>query len=162
MRRCFRHPTFSHFRKTPTCDRRTGGYKATACTALAQRRAVKKLRTNLRANKWQALIHRELSCMLCFGCDLYADAGCFSRTALAQSNSNHIHRTCLQRLWRSHSPHYRLCYSAPQCSHCKRCTSYVRLSVRLSVCHTPVLCQNDCTLARCSLHCRIAKMCLVF
>jgi len=28
-------------------------------------------------------------------------------------------------------------YSAPQCSHCKRCTSYgnsVRLSVRLSVC----------------------------
>jgi len=37
-------------------------------------------------------------------------------------------------------------------SHCKRCTSYnnsvrpsVDLSVRLSVCHTPVLCQNDCT-----------------
>jgi len=45
-----------------------------------------------------------------------------------------------------------LFYSAPQCSHCKRCTSYgnsVRLSVRpsvcLSVCHTPVLYQNDCT-----------------
>ena len=43
-------------------------------------------------------------------------------------------------------------YSAPQCSHCKRCTSYgnsvrlsVRLSVRPSVCHTPVLCQNDGT-----------------
>jgi len=35
-------------------------------------------------------------------------------------------------------------YSAPQCSHCKRCTSYGN-SVRLSVCHTPVLCQNDCT-----------------
>jgi len=36
-------------------------------------------------------------------------------------------------------------YSAPQCSHCKRCTSYgnsVRPSVCLSVCHTPVLCQN--------------------
>jgi len=32
--------------------------------------------------------------------------------------------------------------------HCKRCISYgnsVRLSVRLSVCHTPVLCQNDGT-----------------
>jgi len=38
-------------------------------------------------------------------------------------------------------------YSAPQCSHCKRCTTYtnsVCLSVCLSVCHTPVLCQNDC------------------
>jgi len=39
-----------------------------------------------------------------------------------------------------------------QCSHCKRCISYgnsVRLSVcssvRPSVCHTPVLCQNDGT-----------------
>jgi len=30
-----------------------------------------------------------------------------------------------------------------QCSHCKRCTSYGN-SVRPSVCHTPVLCQNDC------------------
>ena len=43
-------------------------------------------------------------------------------------------------------------------SHCKRCTSYsnsvrlctsynnsVRLSVCPSACHTPVLCQNDCT-----------------
>jgi len=43
-------------------------------------------------------------------------------------------------------------YSAPQCSHCKRCTSYsisarlsVRLSDRPSVCHTPVLCQNEGT-----------------
>ena len=35
-----------------------------------------------------------------------------------------------------------------QCSHCKCCISYgnsVRLSVRLSVRHTPVLCQNDGT-----------------
>jgi len=39
-------------------------------------------------------------------------------------------------------------YSAPQCSHSKRCTSYsnsVCLSVCPSVCHTPVLCQNDGT-----------------
>jgi len=39
-------------------------------------------------------------------------------------------------------------YSAPQCSHFKRCTSYsnsVCLSVRPSVRHTPVLCQNDGT-----------------
>ena len=43
-------------------------------------------------------------------------------------------------------------YSSPQCSHCKRCTSYgnsvclfVCPSVRLSVCHTPLLCQNDGT-----------------
>jgi len=43
-------------------------------------------------------------------------------------------------------------YSTRQCSHCKHCTSYsnsVRLSVCLficlSVCHTPVFCQNDCT-----------------
>ena len=39
-------------------------------------------------------------------------------------------------------------YSSPQCSHCKRCSSYsnsVRLSLRPSVCHTPVLCQNDGT-----------------
>ena len=35
------------------------------------------------------------------------------------------------------------CYSA-QCWHCKRCTSYGN-SVCPSVCHTPVLCQNDCT-----------------
>ena len=41
-----------------------------------------------------------------------------------------------------------LFYSAPQCSHCKRCISYCN-SVRLSVCpsvrHTSVLCQNDGT-----------------
>jgi len=40
-------------------------------------------------------------------------------------------------------------YSAPQCSHCKRCISYgssVRLSVRPSVClSVTVLCQNDGT-----------------
>ena len=39
-------------------------------------------------------------------------------------------------------------YSAPQCSHCKRCTSYsnsVCLPVCLSVCHMPVLCKNDGT-----------------
>jgi len=38
--------------------------------------------------------------------------------------------------------------STPQCSHCKRGTSYgnyVCLFVCLSVCHTPVLCQNDGT-----------------
>jgi len=35
-------------------------------------------------------------------------------------------------------------YSAPLCSHCKRCTSYGN-SVCPSVCHTPVLCQNDGT-----------------
>ena len=35
-------------------------------------------------------------------------------------------------------------YSAPQCSHCKRCTSYSN-SVCLSVRHTPVLRQNDGT-----------------
>jgi len=54
-------------------------------------------------------------------------------------------------------------YSAPQCS-LKHCTSYsnsvclsVRLFVRLSVCHTPVLCQN---VARCSLL-SANKICLV-
>jgi len=42
-------------------------------------------------------------------------------------------------------------YSAPQCSHCKRCISYnsvclsVRPTVGPSVGHTPVLCQNDGT-----------------
>jgi len=35
-------------------------------------------------------------------------------------------------------------YSAPRCLHCKHCTSYNN-SVCLSVCHTPELCQNDCT-----------------
>jgi len=35
-------------------------------------------------------------------------------------------------------------HSAPQCSHCKHCTSYGN-SVCLSVCHTAVLCQNDVT-----------------
>ena len=40
------------------------------------------------------------------------------------------------------------CYSVPQCLHCRHCTSHdnsVHLSVRPSVCHTPLLCQNDCT-----------------
>ena len=54
-------------------------------------------------------------------------------------------------------------YSAPQCSHCKRWTSYgnsvclsVCLSVRLShggLCHSKRL-----HVARCSLHCQIAKL----
>jgi len=58
-------------------------------------------------------------------------------------------RESLKHIWRQRrreSPcHF---YSMPQCSHCKHCTSYgnsVRLSVRPSVCHTPVLCQNDGT-----------------
>ena len=33
-------------------------------------------------------------------------------------------------------------YSTTQCLHCKRSTSYGN-SIRLSVCHTLVLCQND-------------------
>jgi len=52
-------------------------------------------------------------------------------------------------------------YSEPQCSHCKRCTSYsnsVRLSVCLSVCpsHTGIVSKRR-QVARCSLHCWIAK-----
>jgi len=40
-----------------------------------------------------------------------------------------------------------------QCSHCNRCTSYGN-SVCLSVRHTPVLCQNDCTCATvCTVKC---------
>ena len=35
-------------------------------------------------------------------------------------------------------------YSAPQCSHCKRCTSY-GISVRLSVRPSHAACQNDGT-----------------
>ena len=48
-------------------------------------------------------------------------------------------------------------YSAPQCSHCKRCTSYghsVRLSVRLS--HAGIV-SKRLHVARCSLYCQIAK-----
>ena len=48
-------------------------------------------------------------------------------------------------------------YSAPQCSHCKRCTSYgnsVCLSVRLS--HAGIVSKRR-HLAQCSLNCRIAK-----
>ena len=44
------------------------------------------------------------------------------------------------------SGYERIFYRAPQCSHCKRSTSYnnsVCLSVCPSVRHTPVLCQND-------------------
>jgi len=56
-------------------------------------------------------------------------------------------------------------YSAPQCSHCKRCTSYsnsVCLSVCLSVCpsvrpsHAGIVSKRR-HVARCSLHCWIAK-----
>ena len=36
-----RDPTFSHFRRTPTCDGQTDGHRAIVYTALAQRRAVK-------------------------------------------------------------------------------------------------------------------------
>ena len=52
-------------------------------------------------------------------------------------------------------------YGAPQCSHCKRCTSYsnsvrpsVCLSVRLS--HAGIVSKRR-HLARCCLHCWIAK-----
>jgi len=56
-------------------------------------------------------------------------------------------------------------YSAPQCSHCKRCTSYgnsdrlsVRLSLRLSVClsHAGIVSKQR-HVARCSVHCQVAK-----
>jgi len=52
-------------------------------------------------------------------------------------------------------------YSAPQCSHCKRCTSYsnsVRLSVRPSVClsHASIV-SKGLYIARCSLHCQTPK-----
>ena len=48
-----------------------------------------------------------------------------------------------------------------QCSHCKRCISYsnsVCLSIRLSVCpsHAGIVSKRR-HVARCSLHCRIAK-----
>jgi len=63
---------------------------------------------------------------------------------------------------------FRIFYSAPQCSHCKRCTSYSnsgRLSVCLSVCLsvTRRYCVKTtaCNVARCSLHCQIAK-CVLF
>jgi len=53
-------------------------------------------------------------------------------------------------------------YSAPQCSHCKRCTSYgnsVRLSVCLSVCLSNVgIVSKRLHVARCSLHCQIANV----
>jgi len=59
------------------------------------------------------------------------------------------------------SPKYDDFYSAPQCSHCKRCSSYgnsvclsVRSSVRLS--HAGIVSKRR-HVARCSLHCRIAK-----
>ena len=65
-------------------------------------------------------------------------------SALNHASAMHMHccSICMTRTF----------YSAPQCSHCKCCTSCgnsVRLSVRLSVppavCHTPVLFQNDGT-----------------
>jgi len=48
-------------------------------------------------------------------------------------------------------------YSAPQCSHCKRCTSYGN-SVRPSVClsHAGIV-SKQLHVARCSLHCQIAQ-----
>jgi len=62
----------------------------------------------------------------------------------------------------SHVTHF---YSAPQCSHCKRCISYSNSipSVRLSVCrsHAGIVSKRQ-HVARCSLHSQIAKMCLVF
>jgi len=56
-------------------------------------------------------------------------------------------------------------YSAPQCSHCKRCISYsnsVRPSARLPVCPSVCLSHAGITskrlhVARCSLHCQIGK-----
>ena len=48
-------------------------------------------------------------------------------------------------------------YSAPQCEHCKRCTSYSN-SICLSVCpsHAGIV-SKRWHVARCSLHCWIAK-----
>jgi len=39
--RCLRDPTFSHFSRTPTCDRQIDRHTTTAYIALARRRAVK-------------------------------------------------------------------------------------------------------------------------
>ena len=48
-------------------------------------------------------------------------------------------------------------YSAPQCSHCKRCTSY-SISVRLSVCLSRVgIVSKRLHVTRCGLHSQIAK-----
>ena len=49
-------------------------------------------------------------------------------------------------------------YSAPQCSHCKRCTSYSISAVCPSVClsHAGTVSKRR-HIARCSLHCQIAK-----
>ena len=43
MRHCLRHPTFSHFCRTPTCDRHTDTdkHRAMAYTAHSMNRAVK-------------------------------------------------------------------------------------------------------------------------
>jgi len=55
-----------------------------------------------------------------------------------------------------------LFFSAPQCSHCKHYTSYSN-SVRLSVCLSYAgIVSKWLHVARCSLHCQIAKICLVF
>jgi len=67
-------------------------------------------------------------------------------------------------LWFLLSSSFPLFYSASQCSHCKRCTSCgnsVHLSVRsvrLSVClsHAGIV-SKRLQVARCSLHCQIAK-----
>ena len=52
-------------------------------------------------------------------------------------------------------------YSAPQCWHCKRCTSYsnsVRLSIPVCVCLSHAGIVSKCLhVARCSLHCQITK-----
>ena len=51
-------------------------------------------------------------------------------------------------------------YSAPQCSHCKRCTSYgnsVGPSVRLSVCLSHAGIVSKRLHVACSLHCQIAN-----
>jgi len=87
----------------------------------------------------------------------------------AQGSASHPKFDCTPH---GHRPHtmwsYSLCgrgvlrsgfYSAPQCSHCKRCTSYGN-SVCLSVC--PSATRRYCVktmahIVRCSLHCQIAK-----
>jgi len=69
---------------------------------------------------------------------------------------------CCEDIWRRYRCLTSFFYSAPQCSHCKRCTSYsnsvclsVCLSVRLSV--TRGIVSKRRHVARCSLHRWIAK-----
>ena len=109
-------------RVTVICQLRIANARKVICKMPCEKKSCEK------SVKCKRYVYAKLACVSCVGLQ---DCKCQPRLG---SDYSEIYIRC------SGAPSNTSClahfYSAPQCSHCKRCTSYgnsVRLSVRLSV-----------------------------